>query len=137
MPTWPAVRDSDRWITPRVVVAGMLVLGALVALLIVAVGYLSVRGVDPAPMVKTVGALVAGASSLVTLLVQLATRSTVAKTERNTGQQASALYALADHVDARLEHLTAAPVRPPPPPARHRYPDTGVVDMGRPRRAGE
>jgi hypothetical protein len=92
------VRNSDRWVTPAVIVTGLLVAGGLCALLIAAVAYLSARGVDPDPMLKTVGALVAAATSVGTLLLQLVNRQTVAKTERNTGVLAAAVYDVADAI---------------------------------------
>jgi hypothetical protein len=74
------------------------------------VAYLSARGVDPDPMLKTVGALVAAATSVGTLLLQLVNRQTVAKTERNTGVLAAAVYDVADAI-------------PRPGGPRHAYPD--------------
>jgi hypothetical protein len=124
------LRDSDRWITPAVVIVGLLVGGGLVALLIATVAWLAARGVDPAPILKTVGALVAGATSLVTLIVQLASRQTVAKTEANTGQLKAAVIDVVQHLNTQ-----AAPP-PPGPPSRHAAPPT-VPGMGRPRSAGE
>jgi hypothetical protein len=125
------VRNSDRWITPGVVIVVVLTGGALVALLITAVAWLSARGVDPDPMVKTVGALIAGAGSLGTLLLQLASRQTVAKTERNTGVLANAVHGVAEALDARSPAAAGHPGgRPPPvPPARsrHAYPETGAA----------
>lgn len=125
------MRDSDRWITPGVVIVVVLTGGTLVALLISAVAWLSARGVDPDPMVKTVGALVAGAGSLGTLLLQLASRQTVAKTERNTGLLAGALHDVADVLDT----VRPAPPAPqtqvtasrPPVRSRHAYPETGAA----------
>jgi hypothetical protein len=58
-----AVRDSDRWVTPRVVVAGLAGLVVVVVAAIAAVTYLS---------------------GLASLALQLAQRRTVAKVERNT-----------------------------------------------------
>lgn len=79
------MRDSDRWVTPRVVVAG-LAGGVLVVIAAIgAVTYLSAIHVDPAPMLKLAGVLAGGASGLLSLILQLAQRRTVAKIERNTG----------------------------------------------------
>jgi hypothetical protein len=77
-----AVRDSDRWVTPRVVVAGLA--GLVVVAAIAAVTYLSAIHVDPAPMLKLAGVLAGGLSGLASLALQLAQRRTVAKVERNT-----------------------------------------------------
>lgn len=119
-------RDSDRWITPGVVIVALLTLGGLTALLIVAVAWLTARGVDPDPMLRTVGALVTGAGTLATLVVTLASRQTVAKTERNTGVLATAVT----EVSAAMPRPPAAPpplAAAPAPRRRHAYPDTGAA----------
>jgi len=108
-------RASDRWITPGVVIAGLLVGGALTALLIAATAWLAVRGVDPDPMVKTVGAVVAGATSLGTLVLQLVTRATTTKVERNTGLLAGDVAGVRDEIAALP--AVAVPAAPFVPPA--------------------
>jgi hypothetical protein len=83
--TSPAVRQSDRYITPAVVVA-LIVVGGLVVLGVFgACAWLTSIGRDPEPLVRLVGTLVAAATGLGTFVLQLANRATVAKTERNTG----------------------------------------------------
>jgi hypothetical protein len=78
-------RNSDRWITPGVVIAGLLV-GGLICLGVTAgVVYLSSIGKDPDPMLRLTAQVVTAVGSLGTLLLQLTGRSTVAKVERNTG----------------------------------------------------
>jgi hypothetical protein len=129
-PEGASVRNSDRWITPGVVMVALLTGGALVALLLVVVGYLAARGVDPDPMLKTVGALATGAGSLATLVVTLATRQTTAKTERNTGRLAGAVDAVADALSAPPPAPpTQMAARPAVPPvrSRHAYPETGAA----------
>lgn len=110
------MRNSDRWITPAVIIVALLVGGVLVALLIAATAWLSARGADPDPMIKTVGAVVTGLGSLATLTVTLATRTTTAKTERNTGVLAAAVYDVADAM-------------PRPGGPRHASPDTGATPV--------
>lgn len=77
-------RDSDRWVTPGVVVAGLLVAGALALATIGGATYLVAVGRDPGPMLQAVGAVVTAVSSLSAVALQLASRATVAKVERNT-----------------------------------------------------
>jgi hypothetical protein len=102
-----------------VIISLIFVGGGLVALLLAAVAYLTARGIDPAPMVTTVGVLVAAAGTLGNLVLQLASRSTTTKVERNTGVLASAVYDVAD----AMPRPVAAPPRP-----RHGYPDTGNIE---------
>jgi hypothetical protein len=91
-------RASDRWITPGVVMVGLLVAGGLVALLISVVGYLTVRGYDPAPILDLTAKLVTAVGSFGTLLLTLAARRTTTKVERNTGLLASEVKDIADKV---------------------------------------
>jgi hypothetical protein len=123
---------SDRWITPGVVISGLVTAGVLVLATIASVTYLTDRGLDAEPMLKLVGVAMTAASSLGSLLLQLANRRTVTKTERNTGVLASAVHGVAEALDS------AAPPPPPPtqlvarpavPPvrSRHAYPETGAA----------
>jgi hypothetical protein len=93
-------RASDRWITPGVVMVALLVAGGLVALLIAVVGYLTVRGYDPAPLLDLTAKIVTAVGSFGTLLLTLASRRTTTKVERNTGVQASELAVLKEEVGA-------------------------------------
>ena len=105
-------RDSDRWVTPWVVIAGMDCLTGLVALALAAVTYLSARGVDPNPTLKLVGQLGSGAAGVVSLFLQLANRKTVTKVERNTG-----LIPTRDEIaDAVVDRVAAMPPLDPPAP---------------------
>lgn len=111
--TSPAERQSDRYITPAVVVA-LIVVGGLVVLgVFAACAWLTSIGRDPEPLVRLVGTLVAAATGLGTFVLQLANRATVAKTERNTGTLASAMYEVADAM--------------PRPVARHAVTDDTVA----------
>lgn len=84
---------SDRWVTPGVVIAGIITAGLVVAVVAGGVTYLAARGVDPDPMLKLTAQLVGAVGSLGTLVLQLVSRTTVAKTERNTGVIAGELLA--------------------------------------------
>jgi hypothetical protein len=119
------VRDSDRWITPRVVVAMIAAAVVVVLAALAAVTYLAARGVDPDPVLKTVGQLATGVGSLLTLVFTLHGRRGVAKVERNTGLLTNALHDVADIIDER----TTRPVGVPPVPGRgfHAAPDTGAA----------
>jgi hypothetical protein len=101
--------------TPAVVVTLLLVAGLIVCSTIGAVAWLTSIGRDPDPMLKLVGALVAAVTSTGGLVLQIANRATVAKTERNTGVLATAVYEVADAMPR------------PAPPSRHAYPDTELI----------
>lgn len=90
------MRQTDRYLTPAVVVTLLLVAGAVVLGTVGCVAWLTSLGRDPDPMLKLVGAWVAAGSSTITLVLQIANRATVAKTERNTGTLANAMYEVAD-----------------------------------------
>lgn len=94
-------RDSDRLVTP-VVVCTALVIGGVVVLSVVAgMVVLTLRGLDPDPMLRLVaqvGGLVGG---LGTLALQLADRATKAKTERNIGRLATEVAGYRDEIRGR------------------------------------
>jgi hypothetical protein len=127
------VRDSDRWVTPRVVAVAIAGVVVIVLAVIGAVTFLSARGVDPAPMLKLAGTIAAGASSVLSLAVQLANRRTIAKAERNTGQLAGHVGDLVDVVDAATSS-TPAPDRDPW--TRAYLPPVPPADATRPGRHG-
>jgi hypothetical protein len=102
-------RNSDRWVTPGVVMVFLVVAGLVITAVFGAVTYLTVRGYDPAPVVDLVATLVAAVGSIGTLVATLLQRKTTAKVERNTGLQARELMNLTDRLDD---------------PGRHAYPDT-------------
>jgi hypothetical protein len=119
--TTPPQYRSDRWVTPGVVITGLVGAVLLVALTIGAVTYLQSIGRDPEPMLKLAGLAVTGAASVGNFLLTLASRRTMAKVERNTGVQANATDALAGAVYEVADAL-------PRPVARHATTDT-VLDM--------
>lgn len=109
------MRSSDRWVTPGVVVAGLLC-GSVVLLGIAGcVTYLAQRGIDPDPVLRLLAEVGAAVSGVGSLLLQLVNRRTTTKVERNTGVLAAAVYDVADAL--------------PRPAPRHAYPETAVADM--------
>lgn len=123
-------RDTDRWITPRVVAWALFLATVLVLAVIAAITYLTARGLDPDPMLSLVAKIATAIGTLGTLALQLSGRATITKVERNTGQLATAVDTTAEKVDAALwvdqQHTAALP--PVPPPVRHteRHPFGGV-----------
>lgn len=126
------MRNSDRWITPGVIITGLL--GATVCILatIAAVAWLTARGMDPQPMLQLVAVAVAALGSTGSFIVQLVNRRTTTKVERQAGRLANNV---ADVVD-----IIKPPVRPAAPPPvpptevrsrRHAYPDTGAAPAAR------
>jgi acyl-CoA synthetase (AMP-forming)/AMP-acid ligase II len=119
-------RASDRWITPGVIIAGLMGACLIVLAAIGGVVYLSSIGKDPDPMLRLAAQVATGVGALGTFVLQLAGRSTVAKVERNTGVLANEQARTAEVV----ETLASDPGRhtylpgdtsflpPVPPPAR-------------------
>jgi hypothetical protein len=93
---------SDRWVTPGVICTALLVGGAVVASVVGSVAYLTARGIDPDPLLKLAATLVGAVGSVGTFVLQLAQRTTAAKTERNTGVLVGAVDDLAAVVPAVL-----------------------------------
>lgn len=116
-------RATDRWVTPGVVCMFLFVVLVLVLATIAAVTYLQALGRDPEPMLKLVGQAVTAAGALGGFVLQLLGRATVTKVERNTNENTSALYEVADRV-SDLEAASAGagtrtmPPVPVPVPAR-------------------
>lgn len=80
----PTRRESDRYVTPMVVVWAM-VLGTFILLgIVAAVTFLTWQGFDPAPVVELVANLVAAIGAMGTLGLQLVNGARTAKVERNT-----------------------------------------------------
>jgi len=103
----PHRRDSDRWVTPAVVCTALVVAGVLVLSVVAAMVYLTVRGLDPDPMLKLTAQAGGAVAAVVNLWVSLASRATVTKTERNTGRLAARVDALeAPPVDERTAPAT-------------------------------
>jgi hypothetical protein len=111
----PYTRGSDRWVTPAVVVTGLLVVGVVLLSLIAATAWLTREGVNIDPMLQLMREWVTTVAALGALVLQLANRSSVTKTERNTGQLKAETGALAS---AMYEVADAMP-RVVPPAARH------------------
>ncbi len=98
-----AERQSDRWVTPGVVITALFLATTVVLALVGVTAYLAANGVDAAPVMDVVTGSVAAAGTLVTLALTLANRATAAKTERNvsgleksTGTLADAVFEVAD-----------------------------------------
>lgn len=94
-------RASDRWATPVVVVTLLLCGTFLAALVIVAVAWLAVRGIDPGPMLQTVPALVAAATGIVTTVLGIAYRRTSTNVQAQVGRLATGTSAVVEELDAR------------------------------------
>lgn len=110
-----ARRDTDRWVTPRVVVWGLLA-GTLVILAAIgSVTYLTAIGKDPSPMLDVVSQVGTAVAALGALAVQLANRATVTKVERNSDANTKATEQL------------AAVVADQGQPVAYGYPDTMPV----------
>lgn len=113
-------RSSDRWVTPGVIVAALLV-GALVVLAAMAsVTYLAARGINPDPMLRVVSDIATAVGAIGTLLLQLVGRRTVTKIERNTGLLPAKVEDVASKVEDALwvdQHGTQQ-LPPVPPPVR-------------------
>jgi hypothetical protein len=105
----PDFRKSDRWITPGVVIAFVIVLGITACVVALSVAYLTARGIDPDPMLKLVTTTVGALGSLGTFVLQLVNRSTTAKVERNTGMLPAA-------VSTAVSTAVAAATPAPEPP---------------------
>lgn len=78
------VRNTDRLVTPAVVVTGLLVSGVIVLGVVAAVTFLTWSGRDPGPMLDLVAKIVTAVGSLGALVLQLANRAQVSRVERNT-----------------------------------------------------
>jgi hypothetical protein len=123
-------RNSDRWVTPGVVIVGILCLSAIVLGVAALVAYLAARGVDPDPMLRLVAEVATGASALGSFVLTLLNRKTTAKAEANSGVAARRVGQALDALDAVHEAVTTSPygdaytrelLRPPVPPAAPRH----------------
>jgi hypothetical protein len=108
----PDFRKSDRYVTPGVIIAALIVAGFVLVVVAGSVAYLTSRGIDPDPMLKLVATVFTGLLSLGTFVLQLVHRPTAAKTERNTGVLTAHTGAL---VDAVTDLRAAVPALVPPP----------------------
>lgn len=108
-------RQSDRWVTPGVVCVGILTLGALLALVVAAVTLLTVRGYDPGPVVHLAVQATGAAGAVLTAVLQLASRRTTTKVERNTGVLGRDVAdALSELEESRGRHAPAQAEGPAP-----------------------
>lgn len=103
-------RQSDRWVTPGVIITGLLVATVVVLAIIGAITYLAAIGRDPGPMLDLVTKVVTAVGSLGALGLQLANRATVTKVERNTAPLAPGGVPL-----AATDRLYGGHSRPPVP----------------------
>lgn len=131
-------RRSDRWLTPAVVIVGIIAAALVVVAVAVLVAYMVARGIDPAPVVQLAGTAAAGVTSLGTLILQLVGRRSQTKTERAAGILAAELSRTNSTAAPAAAELAAGAVPteqhpfliddrglPPVPPARRRR----VVDQ--------
>jgi hypothetical protein len=123
---------SDRWLTPGVIIAAIIVTGLIVAVVAASVAYLTAQGIDPAPMLKLVATAGTGLLTLLNVVLTIAGRTTATKTERNTGvlagnvaHVAGTVYDVADQLAAVAAAPAAVPphvpARPPVPPSTASY----------------
>jgi hypothetical protein len=110
----PDFRKSDRYVTPGVIIAALIVAGIVIIFVAGSVAYLTARGIDPDPMIKLVTTVGAALLSLGTFVLQLVGRPTAAKTERNTGVLAAHVGGLAAAVN-NPPAPAPTPALPPPP----------------------
>jgi hypothetical protein len=113
---------SDRWLTPGVIIAAIIVGGLIVAVVAASVAYLTAQGIDPSPMVKLVATAGTGLAALLNVALTIASRTTQTKTERNTGvlagnaaSVAGTVYEIADHLAAQRSAPPATSQLPPVP----------------------
>ena len=83
------MRDSDRWITPRVIVAGLLVAGFVICAITAGMVYLASIDKDPDPVLRMIGEMTTAISALGALVLQLWNRVTTTKVETHAGTAAS------------------------------------------------
>lgn len=135
------MRDSDRYVNPRVV--SLLIVCATLLLLatIAALTWLTNRGVDPDPVLKLTAQVGGGLAGLLSLLLQLVNRATIAKTERNTAvglgdvrqelaEHRTELEANTDDTRQLAAAMQQVAEALPRPIARHGYPDTALIGHG-------
>jgi hypothetical protein len=108
-------RQSDRWITPTVVVTALVVGAVLVLAVVAAVTYLAAIGRDPGPMLDLVAKVVTAIGSLGSLVVSLANRATATRTERNTAPLAPGGVPVSLASLAATDRLYGGHSRPPVP----------------------
>lgn len=130
-------RNSDRWVTPGVVVCTLVLATVVILSVVASVTYLTARGLDPDPMLRLTAQVGGAVFSAGTFALQLLGRRTVTKVERNFGQLAPVVAETLDALDeerARLASQRAqeTPERAPAP----NYPPTGPMPFYEKLRAG-
>jgi hypothetical protein len=98
------VRNSDRLATPAVVITLLLVGMVLVGLTITGVTYLAARGIDPGPVLDLPAKVAVALSGVISVVLQLLNRVTIAKAEQQAGLANTAVQQQASH----LQTLTSA-----------------------------
>ena len=83
------LRNSDRWVTPGVIVA--LIVGAVFVVCAItgAITYLASIGVDPDPILQSISSYTTAIAAVTGLLLQLWNRATQTKVETHAGTAAS------------------------------------------------
>jgi hypothetical protein len=81
----PLRRNSDRWVTPGVVVAVILTAGVVTLGITAALVYLAAIGRDPEPVLSMFAQIVGAITGPLAIGLQVANRASIAKAERNTG----------------------------------------------------
>lgn len=110
-----ASRNSDRWITPGVIIAALIVGGVVIGMVAASVTYLAAQGLDPDPMIRLVAQVATSVGALGTLILQLAGRATAAKTERNTGTLANVVADAIPPAVQAIKHVDQDDAPWPPP----------------------
>lgn len=127
------MRNSDRLVTPGVVICFLVLVAGCVLATIYAVTWLTAHDRDPEPMLKLVGLAVTSAASAGGFLLQLVNRVTITKAERNNNELTREVAALnvthreqTDRMASALYEVADALPRPVP---RHALDETVVANM--------
>lgn len=123
----PGGYKSDRWFTPGVLIALIVVAGTVIAVVAAGMAYLTAQGYSPDPMLKYVGLLGTGLITGINLLLTVAGRTTATKTERNTGVLAGSVASVASTVYDVADHIVAQQSAPVTSAAQHSLPPVPAV----------
>lgn len=129
------MRNTDRLVTPAVVVTFLLVAGVVIVSTVAGVAWLTARGLDPDPMLRLLAQVGGAVFAAGTFVMQLANNARSAKTERNTtplapeGKPVDLAAELAAVQDAqhRMADALFEVADSMPRPARHSLPDTVLM----------
>ena len=127
-------RRSDRFVTPGVFGAGLLVSGVIVLAVVAAVTFLTYRGLDPDPMLRLVANVVAALGTVGTFANTLVNRRTTTNVEQKTGVLTSAVVEVLEQLDAQATAGRHAPPTVLMDPATRPHP---LGKGNGPRPAGE